>query len=224
MNIYHYSRNGEYTHASTARPDPLNPNEFLIPAHATAEMPPTAGANQVSTWDGSVWILRDDYRGYVGYDQAGEERRIEYLGVTPDAGWTLTRPVFLDEVKKARLDVLKTACSAAINAGFVSSALGSAHRYDTDKPTDQLNLIGAGLGGVDLPFTCTDLATETKQQRPHTALQLAQVYTEASAEKVRLLGVLDAARTALNAIVITTTLTAALVEVDAVTADFSLPS
>ena len=120
-----------------------------------------------------------------------------------------------------KLVVLKSACSAAINAGFVSPALGSEHRYDTDQPTDQVNLIAAGLGGVDLPYTCTDLATETKQQRPHTAEQLAQVYAEASAEKVRLLGVLDAARATLNAVVISSTLTAALVEVDAVTADFS---
>ena len=130
----------------------------------------------------------------------------------------------LEEAKGAKLAQLNTACSASINTGFLSGALGSDHRYDTDKPTDQVNLIAAGLGGVDLPFTCTDLATETKQQRPHTATQLAMVYTEASAEKVRLLGVLDVARTALNAIVMTTTLTAALAEVDAVTADFSLPT
>lgn len=121
----------------------------------------------------------------------------------------------LEEAKTVKLDRLKADCTAAINAGFVAAALGSDHRYDTDKPTDQVNLIAAGLGGVDLPFTCTDLATETKAQRPHTAEQLAQVYAEASAEKVRLLGLLDDLRQQLVAITITTDLEAALAEVAA---------
>lgn len=187
-------------------------------------------------WDGAAVVDAASYTHFF-IDDAGLTHIIQHDGqwqplecgwddeLIDDGSWrVVTNDDRLAAAVAKRLGALKTECSAAINAGFISPALGSDHRYDTDKPTDQLNLIAVGLGGVDLPFTCTDLATETKQQRPHTATQLAMVYAEASAEKVRLLGLLDVARTALNAIVITTTLTAALVEVDAVTADFSLPS
>lgn len=104
-----------------------------------------------------------------------------------------------DAAKAAKLARLKAACSEAIRAGVVSSALGSPHLYDTDKDSDQLNLVGAGLLGLDIAYTCTDIATGIKAQRVHTAAQMAQVYHEGVALKGGMIGHLNDLRTQLDA-------------------------
>ena len=60
MQIYHYHQStGEYLGVGMADPSPLEPGEFLIPAHATtvAAPSPIDGKNRV--WDGSSWGYQD---------------------------------------------------------------------------------------------------------------------------------------------------------------------
>jgi hypothetical protein len=87
----------------------------------------------------------------------------------------------LDEKKAAKISELSDACSAAIVAGFTSSALGSTYTYPS-KNTDQQNLASSVLsslipglpGGWTTPFWCAD-SNGTWGFIPHTASQIQQV-------------------------------------------------
>ncbi len=60
MKIHHYhEQTGEWLGDGMADPDPLEPGNWLIPAHATTDEPPTPGAGQFAAWNGSAWELRD---------------------------------------------------------------------------------------------------------------------------------------------------------------------
>ena len=83
----------------------------------------------------------------------------------------------LPAAKQKQILLLKTACKAAIEGGFYSSALGIPYKYDSALPQDQSNLIGAKLAGIDMAFTCTD-ANGIKWQHLHTAAQISQVYLD----------------------------------------------
>lgn len=78
---------------------------------------------------------------------------------------------------------LKDECRRVIEGGFVSSALGAPHVYDSALPQDQINLTGARLANIDVDFTCTD-QSGVKIQRAHTAAQIAQVYAAGMAHIV----------------------------------------
>lgn len=91
----------------------------------------------------------------------------------------------LEAVAAAQLAAINAACRAAIEGGFVSTALGDPHAYPA-KEHDQLNLIGQHARAVatDQPqvFWCVD-ATGAGAYRPHTAAQLAQVMQDGGAHK-----------------------------------------
>ena len=88
----------------------------------------------------------------------------------------------LDIAKAAKTAEINAACAAAIVGGFASSALGTAHTYDSELE-DQLNLIGAVGLGIDLPYRCADEAG-VKAFRLHTAAQLKQVAADGAAIKL----------------------------------------
>ncbi|TVO70915.1 hypothetical protein FHP88_15795 [Sedimenticola selenatireducens] len=160
--------------------------------------------NSQTDWDGFPDSLNGER--FLGFGSDG-------LSSDPKDGY-LTELVMpqksLVDIKASKLEEMLDACEAQIRAGFISNALGDDHLYDTAKDSDQLNLIAAGLGGIDIPFTCTKLSDGVKAQRLHTAVQITQVYTAASAEKVRLLGVMDSLRTAISTAV-------SVVDVEAIT-------
>lgn len=79
----------------------------------------------------------------------------------------------LQRLKEQKIEQLNTACAGYIVGGFESSALGTAHFYDSALE-DQLNLAGVAALGVDLPYRCRDSAG-VKDFLPHTAAQLKQV-------------------------------------------------
>lgn len=97
---------------------------------------------------------------------------------TTDSARAMNESDLLALAKTKKISSLKQACTTAIQSGFTSSALGSAHTYDSELPTDQTNIIGAmvaSLSGASIPFTCTD-SNGYKEQRLHTAAQLQQVF------------------------------------------------
>ncbi|MEJ1358359.1 MAG: hypothetical protein RPU91_07660 [Candidatus Sedimenticola sp. (ex Thyasira tokunagai)] len=188
------------------------------PANAVAEAPPGAGVNQVDVYSDG-WALVADHRGQEYYLADGSHHTITEIGIEPPADALAQRPETLQlaDAKAAKLQELKQACNDAIRAGITSDGLGSAHFYETEKDVDQINLIGAGMAGVDIHYTCTEVATGNKAQRPHTATQIKQVFMEGAAEKVRLLGVLYTLTAQLGAVAITTTIDNALVDIAAIT-------
>lgn len=58
--IYHYSQaDGEYLGDGKARPDPMEPGRWLIPAWATDKAPPAPQSGKSRHWDGLQWVYRD---------------------------------------------------------------------------------------------------------------------------------------------------------------------
>lgn len=103
----------------------------------------------------------------------------------------------LPEARAKRIAELSEQCGAAIVGGFTSSALGSVHHYDGGIE-DQVNIMGAAMAGVDLPFRCRDDVLREKIFRPHTAAQMAQVYADGVAFKLQQLARLETLRAAVN--------------------------
>lgn len=103
----------------------------------------------------------------------------------------------LPEAREKKLASLSESCREAIVGGFTSSALGSVHHYDGGIE-DQVNIMGAAMAGVDLPFRCRDDVLREKIFRPHTAAQMAQVYADGVSYKLAQLSRLEIKRAALN--------------------------
>jgi hypothetical protein len=77
----------------------------------------------------------------------------------------------IDDVKNARISEFSQRCRKRLLSGFDSSALGSAHHYDSEE-TDQMNLLGAVLTESTVYYVCTDLKTGLKTPIEHTAEQM----------------------------------------------------
>lgn len=208
MPIYHYTAAGEYIGSSEAQLDALQSeidgaDRYLIPANATSIAPPARDENEIPVFDGVGWSLVPDHRGRRLWSQlTGSQVAVSCLGPIP-VGVTDIEPVGddlvwsgngwivdLEAVRARKIAELKTACEAACRAGWISSALGAPHTYDTDKDRDQVTLTALAvaalqqimLGNIEWTYdvTCTD-AAGVKTMRPHTAAQLAQVGTEVQA-------------------------------------------
>jgi len=95
----------------------------------------------------------------------------------------------LVEVQSSKISEINTLCGKAIISGFTSSALGSAHTYQSEQ-TDQLNLVGAVTAGTDDYFKCgvTDAnGNITWNYELHTIAQLHQVLADGKVYKLALL-------------------------------------
>lgn len=58
MKIYNYdATTGELLGESEARPDPMEPGRWLVPAYATTVTPPEAQAGQMRCFDGTAWVF-----------------------------------------------------------------------------------------------------------------------------------------------------------------------
>lgn len=186
--VYQTDALGIFTGTTTADPSPLEPDVWLIPGGCVEVAPPTPGEHQVPRWDGQRWQLISSYQGLTAYNTStGEPLVIERTGALP-AGYTLSVPSlgqvwrngeWVDDIpatlvrRHAELyQAINAACEAAITGGFWSPALGEPHRYSSELD-DQLNLTGAVLRGLDMPYACTN-EQGRKEFRPHTAEQLRQ--------------------------------------------------
>jgi len=90
-----------------------------------------------------------------------------------------------DEVYKQQYAGINRCCEAAISSGFQSTALGAPHQYSSQLD-DQLNLTGAILRGLDMPYACRD-EQGVRDFRLHTAEQLRQVGDDFTLYKLQLL-------------------------------------
>ena len=60
MQIYNYNRNtGEYVGETTATPNSITVGEYLIPAYATTESPPSVSNYELAIWNNGAWIKKD---------------------------------------------------------------------------------------------------------------------------------------------------------------------
>lgn len=112
MYIYNYSPiTREYTGMSLADPSPLEPGNYLIPAHATTTAPPaTIGEHEVALFGVSgEWEIVPDYRGVTAWvPTTREEVVVERVGVTlEEMGLVDTCPeLTLDERRAIKMNEL----------------------------------------------------------------------------------------------------------------------
>lgn len=104
MLIYNYHpATSEYLGSSQARPDPREPERYLLPANATRTAPPVPGENQAAIWRAGEWQIVTDFRGtYYWVD--GIRHLIVDLEVEVPAGAYVGEdppPPSLDEAKAA---------------------------------------------------------------------------------------------------------------------------
>lgn len=85
MRIYHYNPSTkEYLGSGIADESPLEPGQFLIPAHATTVEPPIIPAGQVAVFNGAGWNLLEDHRAEHLWSKAtGLPARVTELGPLP---------------------------------------------------------------------------------------------------------------------------------------------
>ena len=84
--IYHYHpASGEYIESTQAQMSPLERDVPLIPAHATTQAPPQAGAHQAAVFDAAAnkWQLVPDWRGVQLYSTADGSEVAAELWQTP---------------------------------------------------------------------------------------------------------------------------------------------
>ena len=96
MKIYNYNREtGEYIGVSDATPNPITAGEWLIPACARTEAPPSVSAGEVAVWDNEskLWTPAVDNRETTVYDITnGVSSVVDYIGSIKDTHTTRERP------------------------------------------------------------------------------------------------------------------------------------
>lgn len=92
MNGYSYNpHTGEFLGLIPLRESPLEPGVPLVPAHCAMSAPPEAQAGFAACWNGAAWVLAEDHRGGLAWDQAGQAVTLTALGPLP-GGLSLTPP------------------------------------------------------------------------------------------------------------------------------------
>lgn len=134
----------------------------------------------------AVEITEDIYQQVIANPAPGKVRGHDADG----------RPLLVDAPQPSGADLLKKiyscqietinhAVASAITAGFTSGAIGAPHSYSSELD-DQLNLTGAVLRGLEMPYACRD-EQGVKAFRLHTAAQLRQVGDDFTLYKLQLL-------------------------------------
>ncbi|EPZ4326337.1 hypothetical protein ACXM96_002247 [Pseudomonas aeruginosa] len=133
--------------------------------------------------NGEIEIDQEEHQRLIAGQGAG-------LSITKGADGRPTlipreQPSEAEAVHERQTTAIARACEATITAGFQSAALGEPHQYSSQLD-DQLNLTGAILRGLDMPYACRD-EQGVKAFRLHTAAQLRQVGDDFTLYKLQLL-------------------------------------
>ncbi|WP_061244850.1 hypothetical protein [Leptospira noguchii] len=100
---------------------------------------------------------------------------------TETNGWI----VDIDQKRDSLIKLVNSICESKIISGFVSSALGTPHFYNSDRD-DQLNLVGLVSLNIPVLYKCTD-EDGVKEYRNHSANQIKQVLGDGAIRKTLLL-------------------------------------
>jgi hypothetical protein len=94
MIIYSYDIQGEFIapiELSDSDRDPMQLDQYLIPAKCTLITPPDAQAGFARVFDGLAWAQIEDHRGETWYDAQGNHIEITEIGAIPN-GLLQTKP------------------------------------------------------------------------------------------------------------------------------------
>ena len=124
MKLYHYDKNGLFTHQSTARRNPREEGQFLIPNRTTAEPPPKAEKGKVVVWNNG-WEQSEDHRGKRVYNTDDRSpKTINKPGPIPE-GYTEEAPPSHRHEWDGSAWVLSDAAKAEIEAEETRDALAA---------------------------------------------------------------------------------------------------
>lgn len=195
--VYQTDTNGVYLGEVQADSCPIEEGTWLIPAGCVETPPPFIPAGKKAVWGAGGWRLVAELKGLTAYSTTTLEPLPLDDHVELPRGFTLQTPGpfqiwqndrWVDDITalhRAQASRVNAACEATITAGFLSSALGTPHRYSSQLD-DQLNLTGAILRGLEMPYACRD-EQGVRAFRLHTAEQLRQVGDDFTLHKLQLL-------------------------------------
>lgn len=195
--VYQTDQVGFLTGLAQADACQLEEGAWIIPGGCVEAKPPKCPVDKVPKWVDGKWWLIDNYVGRTAYrTDNGKPSTITGYGPVPE-GMTLQQPengqVWIDgewvndlgRLAAVTLVEINRACELAIVSGFSSSATGVRYVY-ASQFEDQLNLTGAILRGIDMPYACIDERGEKLFLR-HTAAQLRKVGDDFTDFKMQLL-------------------------------------
>ncbi len=104
---YYSDTTGEFLGRGVPKRDPLE-GKPLVPAYSTLIEVALFGDNEIAVFDGEQWHVKPDFRGWKGYNLAGELQEINEIGQTPDPEWTLDRPFILAEAQEIKKNEVRT--------------------------------------------------------------------------------------------------------------------
>lgn len=154
MNIYHYNpTTGECLGMGEAQPNPLEPDKWLVPAHATLKEPPTVGSKQAAVWRGEDWEIVTDLRGIKYWDKTGSPHKIDTLDVVVPNNATTTPPPSFYHEWNGEVWIENTERKTMARASEIRAQrdkLLEELRPRIERSNDQKELIEAGVLGA--PF------------------------------------------------------------------------
>lgn len=131
----------------------------------------------------------NDYLQSIGRLKLADSQKLDASGnvVSKSEEELLTAGLLsLSDLKASRTAEVNRICQEKIVSGFTSSALGSAHYYDSEE-TDQLNLIGSVASGISVLYKCRNIGTDVTAYVTHTNTQIKQVLRDGAERKTFLL-------------------------------------
>ena len=158
-NAYHYHpTTGEYLGSSNADPSPLEPGEYLYPAHSTPLAPPAdIPAGKVARYQAGAWELVDDLRGTKYWTADGVEHTQDALGALP-VGVALEAPLPPPPSIEQQIASALADTYADVDAIYAAAIGSRAPEYEQ---TEQAALAfqAAGYTGTASPYVADYAAT-----------------------------------------------------------------
>ncbi|WP_304673050.1 DUF4376 domain-containing protein [Neisseria uirgultaei] len=120
--VYQLDTKNLYIGSTVADLDPLNPENWLIPAGCIETAPPEIPEHHAARWTGEGWEILEDLRGQTAYRTSdGGKTDIEEVGALPEGLTLIPRPSEYHiwdgakwKISKADAASLKTAAIASV--------------------------------------------------------------------------------------------------------------
>lgn len=151
MKIYNYHPNtGEYLSQNKADLNPMQPDNWLIPAYSTADVPPETGENEAAVFSDGVWSTVPDYRGTEYWVAYGEDvQQITKLGETVPEGAFLAEPEKPFEIKQEdKRNEIRSAFKGESEAPVLYNGISWHGGYDSGIKLDAAKRL-AGIAGQE---------------------------------------------------------------------------
>ncbi len=131
----------EYQGETTAQINPMDTEEFLMPAHTVEDQPPAAEENQIAIYEGQ-WKIKPDFRTQTIWQDYETSKEVDEIGDIPE-GWSLDRPEKPLQILKDEAVLQLKSLKSTVNNGGVTGdiALSSGSNHKADISLDSISNI-----------------------------------------------------------------------------------